>query len=67
MLIFLVGMFVGAFLVIFVMGLICASDYDDERKAEMCRGCPYEDYSGNYKDCEYCHNVEDGGRRHERK
>ena len=59
MILFLAGMAAGALMVMFVFGLIAASDLDDEHRADQCRGCPYEDYSGGLHDCEKCHGVDD--------
>lgn len=60
MALFIVGVLFGAFAVIIIMAMISASEMDDEQRADLCRGCPYEDYSGGRHDCLYCHEVDDG-------
>ena len=59
MLMFIVGVMVGVVMSMFALGLVAAADADDEKRPDMCRGCPYEDYSGGKKDCAFCHGVED--------
>ena len=58
MLQFIVGVFVGIFVQLFIMGVMVVVDEEDDR-VDKCRGCPYEGYGNGVKDCLVCHGAED--------
>jgi len=53
---FLIGLLVGIGVCVFASVLATA----DEDREDLCKGCPYEDYSAGKKDCMYCHDADDG-------
>ena len=57
MIMFFVGMVVGAFVILTAIAMI-EVDVDDQQ-TDMCHGCPYEDYSAGKKDCMFCHEASD--------
>lgn len=55
---FILGILVGICVCVFAEALILCGDEDPD-KIDICKGCPYEDYSAGKKDCMYCHEASD--------
>lgn len=57
MILLLVGVLLGGFVTIVVLGLISAADEEDERRENYCRECPYKPFDDGSHNCARCHDY----------